>query len=183
MAEPRVVVLVEGESDRAAVDTLAARTGLDPTGFEVRALGGATNVGHALRALRGVRVGGLYDEAEERFFARALGRQRGEPLEPQGFFKCVADLEDEFIRAIGVGGVIDLLRSERELDSFRVLQHQPAHRDAEIAGQLHRFLGTKSGRKARYGGLLAAAVPLDRVPRPITGLLDWVERTTAGQSG
>ena len=60
-----------------------------------------------------------------------------------------------------------------------MLQNQPAHRDGEIEAQLHRFLGTKSGRKTRYGRLLAETVRLDRVPTPIVGLLAWVGRDDA----
>src|SRR5204863_9579655 len=44
------VVLVEGESDRAALLALAARQGWDPAaeGVAVLAMGGVTNVGHFL---------------------------------------------------------------------------------------------------------------------------------------
>jgi hypothetical protein len=35
-------------------------------------------------------------------------------------------------------------------------------------------MGTRSGRKIRYGHLLAAAVDLDQVPGPLAGLLAWM---------
>jgi len=35
---------------------------------------------------------------------------------------------------------------------------------------LHRFIGTRSGRKIRYGHLLAQAVDLDRIPAPLDRL-------------
>ena len=80
-----VVVLVEGASDAAVVRLLCAARGLTESAatYQVRDMGGVTNVGHHLRALHsesdrdagdGVRVLGLYDAPEERFVVRALRR-------------------------------------------------------------------------------------------------------------
>ncbi|PSL04584.1 hypothetical protein CLV30_10547 [Haloactinopolyspora alba] len=182
------VVLVEGESDRSALESLAARRGRDLAGdgVAVVAMGGATNVGHYLRhfgpAGRGLEVAGLYDEAEERFFRNGLASAglgdvstRGE-LEALGFFVCVRDLEDELIRAVGVATVLELVADEGELSSFRVLQNQPAHRGRNTHDQLRRFIGTRAGRKIRYGRLLAEAVDLDRVPASLDGVLEQLPR-------
>jgi hypothetical protein len=61
----RVAVLVEGESDRAAVLALAARRGVDLDDVEVVAMGGVTNVARYVTELgprgRGLRLTGLYD--------------------------------------------------------------------------------------------------------------------------
>lgn len=174
----QITILVEGESDKAAVETLAPRYGIELAGqgIEVVAMGGAGNVGRFLAeaVAAGRRVGGLYDEAEERFVARALGRQEGEDLTGQGFFACRRDLEEEFIRALGLGAMTELIDTAGELDAFRTLQHQPAHRDRDVADQLHRFLGTSAGRKVRYGALMAEVVPLESLPEPLEGLLGWV---------
>jgi acylphosphatase len=74
----RVAVLVEGESDRAAVLALAARRGVDLDGVEVVAMGGVTNVARYVAELgprgRGLRLTGLYDAAEERFVRGGLER-------------------------------------------------------------------------------------------------------------
>jgi hypothetical protein len=35
-------------------------------------------------------------------------------------------------------------------------------------------MGTRSGRKVRYGRLLVEALDLNRVPRPLDGVLDHV---------
>lgn len=181
---PCAVVLVEGESDRAAVATIALRRGLDlhRAGVSIVAMGGATNIRSHLERLGprrhdGLVVAGLYDLAEERFFRRAVdgaGAPRGSSLEASGFFVCDRDLEDEMIRAIGVPGVLDVVEAAGEVAALRALQKQPAHRGGTTEDQLRRFLGTKSGRKARYGRLLAEAVPLDRVPRPLDRLLTHV---------
>ena len=72
------VVLVEGMSDQAALQTLAARLGRDlrEEGVFIVPMGGATNIGHFLGLFGpqgfGVRLAGLCDEGEERDFRRSL---------------------------------------------------------------------------------------------------------------
>jgi hypothetical protein len=79
-AVPRAVVLVEGISDRVALEALARRRGraLDAAGVSVVAMGGATNIGRYLErfgpAGLDVRLAGRCDAAEEPYFRRALGR-------------------------------------------------------------------------------------------------------------
>ncbi|WP_369372687.1 TOPRIM nucleotidyl transferase/hydrolase domain-containing protein [Promicromonospora sp. Populi] len=207
-ASTRSVVLVEGESDRAAVETLAARRGLPlpDLGVQVVAMGGITNIGHHLLALvdrppvdhslvdqaqadqapadpppgdRSVRLGGLYDAAEERYVIKGLDRvglrpfDATTPLTELGFFRCDRDLEDELIRAVGIDGFLALIDAEGELRSFERLQGQPAQRDRTTTQHLHRFIGSKGGRKERYGRRLAEVLPLDRVPAPLDALLRW----------
>ncbi|MFD6445793.1 TOPRIM nucleotidyl transferase/hydrolase domain-containing protein [Promicromonospora sp. NPDC060204] len=188
-ASTSTAVLVEGESDRVAVEALAARLGLPlaDLGVQVVAMGGITNIGHHLVALsgerpadaRGVRVGGLYDAAEERFVIKGLDRVglRPEaattPLSEHGFFRCDRDLEDELMRAVGTDGFLALIKAEGELRSFERLRGQPAQRERTTTQQLHRFIGSKGGRKERYGRRLAETLPLDRVPAPLDALLRW----------
>ena len=50
-------------------------------------------------------------------------------------------------------------------------QQQPAHRDRPVERQLRRFIGSHSGRKLRYAGLLVQELDLDRVPAPLAGAL------------
>jgi hypothetical protein len=184
MGEPTAyaVVLVEGLSDRYALETLARRRGrdLDAERVHVLAMKGATNIGHFLdrygpRGL-GVRLAGLYDAAEERCFRRGLERAGLGPgeLEEHGFFRCSADLEDELIHALGTDEVERIIEEEGELRSFRILQRQPAQRGRTTHDQLHRFLGSRAGRKHRYGHLLADAVDLTRVPRSLDRVLAHV---------
>jgi hypothetical protein len=87
---------------------------------------------------------------------------------------CVADLEDELIRALGTAAVEHVLDAEGELGSFRTLQKQPAWRGHTTHDQLRRFMGSGSGRKIRYAGRLVAALDLDRVPRPLDLLLTYL---------
>ena len=167
------VVLVEGMSDQAAVDTLAERSGRDlrGEGVFVVPMGGATNIGHFVALFGpggfGVRLAGLCDQGEEHDFRRGL--DRAGPC-----FVCVADLEDELIRALGTRRVEELIEAEGERGPFLTFTRQPAHRGAVRDQQLRRFMGTRSGRKIRYGHVLAAALDLTRVPGPLAGLLSAV---------
>jgi hypothetical protein len=93
-------------------------------------------------------------------------------MEALGFYVCTADLEDELIRAVGTAAVERILQTQGELRSFRVFQQQPAQRRRNTAGQLHRFMGTRSGRKSHYARLLAAALDPARPPRLLGHVLD-----------
>ena len=88
-------------------------------------MGGATNIGHFVSLFGpggfGVRLTGLCDQGEERDFRRGLDR-----VGP--YFVCVADLEDELIRALGTSRVEDLIEAEGESGPFRTFTRQPAHR-------------------------------------------------------
>jgi hypothetical protein len=167
------VVLVEGMSDQAAVQTLAERSGRDlrAEGVFVVPMGGATNVGHFVDLFGpggfGVRLAGLCDQGEERDFRRGL-----DGAGP--YFVCVTDLEDELIRALGTGRVEELIEAEGESGPFLTFTRQPAHRDTARDRQLRRFMGTRSGRKIRYGHLLAAALDLTGIPAPLASLLSAV---------
>ena len=97
------VVLVEGTSDRLAVETLARRQGrdLEAEGVAVVPMGGYGNLPHVLERHRDVPRAGLYDAGEERHFLRALGCDDRAGLERAGFYACTRDLEDELTRSVG----------------------------------------------------------------------------------
>jgi hypothetical protein len=154
------VVLVEGVSDKVAVEVLARRGGVDLSGVRVVSIDGATNIFRAVDEFAGHRLIGLCDLAERRHFDRALDE----------FYVCDADLEDEFIRSLGVDGMEGILAQEGDLGAFRVFQNQPAQRSRSAEQQLRRFLGTTAGRKEHYASALAAAV--ETVPEPLRLLLD-----------
>lgn len=184
--ESRAVVLVEGMSDQMALLTLAERQGrdLDAEGISILPMGGATTIGHFLILFgpqgRDVELAGMYDAGEEADFRMALERVGlgsnldREGMEELGFYVCVEDLEDELIRAVGPAKVEAIIESEGETATFRRFQAQPAQRDRPLDAQLRRFMGTRSGRKIRYGALLVEALELDGVPRPLTGVLSAV---------
>ncbi|MFF5014945.1 TOPRIM nucleotidyl transferase/hydrolase domain-containing protein [Streptomyces sp. NPDC001165] len=182
----RTIVLVEGTSDQAALEALATRYGrdLDAEGVVVVSLGGATNIGRFLDVCGppglDLPLAGLYDIGEERHFRRHLERvglgsdlPHGE-LETLGFHVCVADLEDELIRAVGADGVQQVIEAQGEMRPFRTFQGQPAQRERPVEHQLRRFMGTHSGRKALYAHALVTHLHLDGVPRPLERLLTHV---------
>jgi hypothetical protein len=184
--DARTVVLVEGLSDRLAVEALAARRGRDlqAEGVAVVAMGGAHSIGRFLERFGpqglDVRLAGLCDAGEEDDFRRALERaglgtdlDRAD-MERLGFFVCVADLEDELIRSLGAAFVEEVVRAQGHLGSFRTLQKQPAWRGRATEEQLRRFMGSGGSRKVRYAALLVEALALDRVPRPLDRLLAHV---------
>jgi hypothetical protein len=179
----RTVVLVEGWSDEAAIETLAHRIGLNLSamGIAVLPIGGATNahqfaVRFGMQGLQ-LQLAGLYDLPEERHFLRALraGMPTSAPspadAERLGFYACREDLEDELIRALGPEAVEQVIAAEGELGAFRRFQMQPAQQGRSVDAHLRRFMGTRAGRKIRYGALLAAALDLDKVPPPLSRLL------------
>jgi hypothetical protein len=170
---PRGVVLVEGVSDRRAVETLARRRGrnLDAEEVVVVPMGGYGNLPRALAQHAGVPRAGLYDVGEERHFLRALGCDDRAGLERSGFYACTRDLEDELTRAVGPVGVERVLEEQGELRAFRTYQKQPAHRDRPLEEQLHGFMWN---RKERYAVLLVEALDLDHVPRPLDRVLAHV---------
>lgn len=179
----KAVVLVEGASDQRAVEALAARRGrdLEAEGVAVVPIGGAHAIGAYLERFgpRGldVRLAGLCDAGEEHAFRRGLERAglgaglTRESMEELGFFVCDADLEQELVRALGVDAVLAIVEREGELSRFGTFQKQLAKRALGLEEQVWRFMWN---RKVRYAPLLVDALDLDRVPRPLDGVLSHV---------
>jgi hypothetical protein len=176
-------VLVEGVSDKVALETLALRRGrnLAVEGVPILPMGGAQAVGRFLNVYgpRGsnVRLAGLCDAAEEGTLRRALERgglgldlDRAE-MERLGFYVCEADLEDELVRCLGAPVVEEILAAHGKLGSFRTYQKQPAHRDRTTEEQLRGFL---TNWKIRFAAPLVEALDPGRVPRPLEGVLRHV---------
>ncbi len=170
----RTAVLLEGPSDLAAVEALAARRGRDlaAEGVCVVPMGGAMSVGRYAGLLGppglGLHLRGLCDEGEQRFYDRGLERAQAPH---RGFFVCAADLEDELIRALGTARVEEIIRAEGDSRAWQTFQRQPAQLGRPRHQQLRRFLGTKKGRKIRYGSLLVETLDPGQVPAPLDDLL------------
>ncbi len=184
--DARAVVLVEGMSDQAALEALAERRGrnLDAERIRIVPIGGATTLGAFLDQWGpqglDLRLAGLCDAGEEGDFQRSLERAglgfnlTRSDMERLGFYVCVADLEDELIRALGAASVEQVVEAQGELGSFRIFQNQPAWRGRTSEEQLRRFMGTRSGRKIHYARLLVEALDLTQVPRPLDRVLAHV---------
>ena len=182
----RAVVLVEGTSDQVALETLAERRhrDLDAEGVVIVPMGGAQSIGRFLAhygpAGLDLRLAGLCDAGEEAEFRRGLERAglgadlTRADMERLGFYVCVADLEEELIRALGPERVVEIVDAHGDLGPFRTLQKQPAWDGRREEEQLRRFMGSGGSRKIRYARFLVEALDLDRVPRPLDRLLAHV---------
>jgi hypothetical protein len=169
---------------------LAERLGqdLDAEGVLIVAMGGYGNLGRFLQqygpAGLDVRLAGLYDAPEERHFSLGLARAgfgenlSRDDLEELGFYACDANLEEELTRAMGPAAMEELLEAQGELRAFRTYQKQPTHRHDAIEAQLSGFLWN---RKLQYGALIVSALDLDRIPRPLTRVLDHALAAEAPQ--
>jgi hypothetical protein len=174
------IVLVEGTSDRLALEALAERRGrdLEAEHISIVPIGGAQAIGRFLERFgsceANIKVAGLCDVGEEVDFRRGLERAglgsdlNRAGMERLGFFVCVEDLEHELVRALDVSAVEQIIAAQGELGSFRTFQKQPAKRELSHEDQLWRFMWN---RKIRYAPLLVRALDLDRVPRPLDGVL------------
>jgi hypothetical protein len=163
----KAVILVEGESDRIAVETLADGRGRDLTaeGVAVRAIGGAHALGRVLRTLEAERIAGLYDRGEEAVVLRALEQA---DVAPAGFFACDPDLEGELVRALGPERMLRLIEARGQLPAFRAYRQMPQKRGLSLEAQLHGWL---HNWKVRYAAALVEALDLERVPHPLDGVL------------
>ncbi len=166
----RAVVLVEGESDRVAVEALATRRGrnLEAEGVSVVAVGGAHALERELRRWSGARVAGLYDRGEERAIFRGLERVG---VDGAGFFACDPDLEGELVRVLGSERMLELVEERGQLGAFLTYCKQPATREKPLEAQLHGWL---HNWKVRYAAPLVEALDLDRVPPPLDAVLAYV---------
>ena len=182
----RTAVLVEGVSDQLALEALARRRGrnLEAEGVFIVPMGGATNIGTFLNRFGpqglDLKVAGLCDVGEEGDFRRGLERAglgsnlTRADMERLGFYVCVADLEDELIRALGVATVERVIEAQGELEALRTFQREPQWRARTAEEQLRRFFGTHRGRKIQSAALLVDALDLERVPRPLDAVLAYV---------
>jgi OLD-like protein len=158
------VILVEGITDRIAVEAVAAKLGrdLEAEGVEVVPIGGAQAVRRAFAEHEGQRVAGLCDAPEERWFRRVLG---------DATYVCVENLEDELIRALGAARVEGVVAAQGDLETFRNFQNQPAWRGRSTESQLLRWMHN-GDRHHRYPPLLIEALEPARIPRPLVGVLE-----------
>ncbi|MGL5861426.1 MAG: TOPRIM nucleotidyl transferase/hydrolase domain-containing protein, partial [Phycicoccus sp.] len=184
-AAVRVVVLLEGPSDVAAVRVLAASRGLDPAndGYRLVDMRGVTNVGRHLTEARvsGIRVLGLCDAGEARVVVAALQRTGAtidgpDDLASAGFRVCRRDLEDELLRAATPERALTALGEHGLAERFATFAQQPAWAGHPLADQLRRFAGAGSGRKMLVAEALAGLLDAGSTPHPLAALLDDLTR-------
>jgi hypothetical protein len=157
------VVLVEGVTDRIAVEAAAKLLGRDlaAEGVDVVPIGGAHAVARAAGEYRGETIVGLCDAGEESLFRSALG---------DAVYVCNVNLEHELIRALGPERVEEVVAAQGELETFRNFQNQPAWRGRTTESQLVRWMHN-GDRHHRYPPLLLAALDPRDIPPPLAGVL------------
>ena len=153
------VVLVEGISDRIALEAVARRLG--HARVDIVPIGGAHAVTRVAAGYPG--AAGLCDEGEERYFRAALG--------DDAVYVCRMNLEDELVRALGPERAEAVIAGQGDLDTFRNFQNQPAWRGRPVDAQMRRWLHAADARATRYPPLFIAALDDDAIPRPLTDVL------------
>lgn len=183
----RMVVLVEGVTDELALNLAARRSGRDlkAEGVSVVPINGAHAMSKFLRRLAAeeprAKLGGLYDEGEEEVIRAALelagyganlDRNR---MEKVGFFACIADLEDELIRAAGESILSRLIEFEGDAQPWHTFRNQRQWNGRPMDQQFRRFIRSVSERNSRYIRAIIETIDPSRLPRPLRLLLDYVE--------
>jgi hypothetical protein len=183
----RTIVLVEGVTDELALTLAAQRYGRDlkSEGVAVLPINGAHAIGRFLRRLAAeeprAMLAGLYDEGEEEIVRAALEQTGYGPnldrshLEKLGFFACVADLEEELIRAAGESHLAKLIEVEGDAQPWHAFRNQPAWTGRPVDQQFRRFIRSVSERNSRYIRAIVETIDPSQLPRPLRLLLDYVE--------
>ena len=184
----RAIVLVEGSTDALALTLTASRMRRDlaAEGVAIVPIHGAHAARRSLLRLAGEQpeaiLAGLYDEAEEDVIRAALEHAGYGPgldrarMESAGFFACVADLEDELIRAAGQTVVLTLIEREGDTQPWHTFRKQQAWEGRPLDQQFRRFIRSISERNSRYIRAIVETIDPSRLPRPLLQVLDFVER-------
>jgi predicted ATPase len=175
----RTVVLVEGYSDRVALLQLASRLNrnFDAAGIAILALDGGGAVGTFLQIFGrdglGLSVLGICDEDKEQQWLTEIQKLDSSVIDratmkQAGFFVCVRDLEQEFVRVLGIAGAQAVIANEGEATAFSAFCQQPAHRAVSADEQLRRFFHKHN---IRWAAPLVDALDLKAIPGPLNDLL------------
>jgi hypothetical protein len=138
---------------------------------------GAGAVGTYLRLFgtAGLRLAvfGMCDEDKESKWLSEL-QKAGFPVSDRasmkaaGFMVCVKDLEQEFVRALGLGGAQAVISNEGETPIFAAFQKQPAYSGAPLDEQLRRFFQKDN---IRWAAPLVDALNVKAIPGPLNDVI------------
>ena len=115
----------------------------------------------------------LDDEGEEGVIRGALERAGygqnldRSRLEELGFFACIADLEEELIRAVGETILSRLIELEGDAQPWHTFRKQHAWQDRPVDQQIRRFIRSVSERNGRYIRAIVETIDPSRLPRPL----------------
>lgn len=179
----RKAILVEGLSDKYAIEALAARKGKSPdaSGVSVVDMSGAGGIKAYLGLLgpNGLKVdlAGLCDVSDEGKWSKALGENgfakglNRAAMAKLKFFVCDKDLEAELINAIGAAAVLVVIDKQGDKAAFEGFAKQPTQASKPLPDQLHDFL---HGRNIEYAPLLVDALDLSKVPASLEGIVNEI---------
>ncbi len=177
----RVAILVEGPSDRLALQFAAEQLGvdLDARSVSLVELQGA-DVFETLRSLLGpsglqVELRGMCDADRERRWTDVIygpGVYNGDrnQLAQDGIFVADPDLEGALVDSLGETQVEGVITAEGEKPALDLYRQQPDKRNLPSRDQILGFLKSKD-RKVRFAPLLVQAVPTGQLPDVLKGVL------------
>jgi hypothetical protein len=181
----RAVILVEGQSDKYALEAVAAKKkrNLDADGVTIVTMRGAGGISTFL-ALLGpngleLKVAGLCDALEQSKWAGALeSHGMGSKLDRAamaaiGFEVCDGDLEEVLIAALGDAGTRAIIDAQGDTAAFNSFAQQAAHKSKSVPQQLHDFLHAR-GRNITYAPLMVDAIDLEHLPTALENVISAV---------
>jgi hypothetical protein len=181
----RAVVLVEGQSDKFALEAVAAKKkrNLDADGVTIVAMRGAGGIGTFLSLLGPngliLKLAGLCDAKEETKWSKALELHgMGAKLDRAamsgiGFEVCDGDLEEVLIAAVGEKGTLAIIDAQGDKAEFETFMQQPTQKAKPLPQQLHDFLHSR-GRNITYAPLLVDAIDGAKLPAVLERVIDAV---------
>ena len=146
------VILVEGDSDKFALEAVAEKVGrnLDGEGITIVSLEGGGGLGTFLGMLgpRGfsLKLAGLCDQDSQSGWIKKLDEAGvgsvldRAAMERVGFYVCESDLEDELLRALGVDEALEIVQERGDRAAFDFYSQEPRHSDLDTHDQLLGFL-------------------------------------------
>lgn len=181
----RSVILVEGQSDKYALEAVAAKKNrnLDSDGVTIVAMRGAAGIETFLGLLgpRGLKIklAGLCDANEEAKWARALeSHGLGAKLDRAamgslGFQVCDKDLEEVLISTAGEDEALALVDALGDKSAFGRFAQQPIQKSRSVSEQLHDFIHSR-GRNITYAPLLVDKIDAAKLPIALERVIDAV---------
>jgi ABC-type cobalamin/Fe3+-siderophores transport system ATPase subunit len=179
----RAAILVEGQSDKYALEAVAAKKkrNLDADGVTIVAMRGAGGIGTFLSLLGPdglkLKLAGLCDAGDETKWAKALGQHgMGAKLDRAamsaiGFEVCDADLEEVLIAAAGEKTCLAIIDAQGDKTDFQTFAQQPTQKSKSTVQQLHDFLHS---RNITYAPLLVDAIDPTKLPGALERVIDEV---------
>jgi len=182
----RSVILVEGPSDKLALQAAAEKLSkdLDSRGASIIELDGANTLATFLKLVGktgfDLPIYALCDADKESLWRSTLQSagygtlETRADLEAFGFLVADRDLEDELIRALGVARVKAAITNEGDDSAWATFQKQGTQRGLPELEQLRNFIQVRTARKVQYAPVLVDLLQLHEVPNCLARIINGV---------